>query len=57
MKTYKSHHNNNKSASSSSSPADEKDIEPPRLHRDMRLICDCFRISDQSFDNNLLVVV
>ena len=43
----KSHHNN-KSASSSSSPADEKDIEPPRLHRDMRLICDCFRISDQS---------
>ena len=44
MKTYKSHHHNKDGAT------DEKDnnIEPPRLHRDMRLICDCFRISDQS---------
>ncbi|KAK1742544.1 hypothetical protein QTG54_007109 [Skeletonema marinoi] len=24
------------------------DIEPPRLHRDMRMICDYFRISEQS---------
>jgi hypothetical protein len=24
------------------------EIEPPRLHRDMRLICDVFRISEQS---------
>ena len=30
-----------------SSSAAEK-IEPPRLHRDMRLICDVFRISDQT---------
>ena len=27
---------------------DKVEIEPPRLHRDMRLICDCFRISEQS---------
>ena len=30
-----------------SSPTAEN-IEPPRLHRDMRLICDVFRISDQT---------
>ena len=34
-------------ADNSSSPKSEK-IEPPRLHRDMRLICDVFRISDQT---------
>ena len=32
----------------SSAPTDVNDIEPPRLHRDMRLICDIFRISEQS---------
>lgn len=26
----------------------EDEIEPPRLHRDMRLICDVFRISEQT---------
>jgi len=32
----------------SSAPSDVNDIEPPRLHRDMRLICDVFRISEHS---------
>lgn len=32
----------------SSAPAETKEIEPPRLHRDMRLICDVFRISEPS---------
>jgi len=32
----------------STAPAEAKDIEPTRLHRDMRLICDVFRISEQS---------
>jgi len=32
----------------SSAPTDFNDIEPPRLHRDMRLICDLFRISEHS---------
>jgi hypothetical protein len=29
-------------------PTEEKKIEPPKLHRDMRLICDVFRISEES---------
>lgn len=37
-----------KGQKSSSSPPNEKDFEPTRLHRDMRLICDVFRISEQS---------
>ena len=32
----------------SSAPRDVNDIEPPRLHRDMRLICDVFRITEHS---------
>jgi len=41
-KELKSHHK------SSSPPASPGGIEPPKLHRDMRLICDVFRISEQS---------
>lgn len=33
---------------SAPSITEEKKIEPPKLHRDMRLICDVFRISEES---------
>ena len=33
---------------SSLTPTSTKDIEPPKLHRDMRHICDVFRISEES---------
>eukprot|EP00584_Thalassiosira_punctigera_P016885 CAMPEP_0172562422 /NCGR_PEP_ID=MMETSP1067-20121228/96788_1 /TAXON_ID=265564 ORGANISM="Thalassiosira punctigera, Strain Tpunct2005C2" /NCGR_SAMPLE_ID=MMETSP1067 /ASSEMBLY_ACC=CAM_ASM_000444 /LENGTH=105 /DNA_ID=CAMNT_0013352635 /DNA_START=75 /DNA_END=389 /DNA_ORIENTATION=- len=37
-----------KSHRKSSSPEHEGDIEPPRLHRDMRLICDALRVSERT---------
>ena len=40
-------HSHHTQQSISTSPPELK-IEPPRLHRDMRLICDVFRISEES---------
>mmetsp|Transcript_7119 Transcript_7119/g.16184 ORF Transcript_7119/g.16184 Transcript_7119/m.16184 type:complete len:204 (-) Transcript_7119:4-615(-) len=37
-----------KSNKSSSCPEEKGKIEPTRLHRDMRLVCDVFRISEES---------
>ena len=42
LMSHKSH------ASSSAHTAEEHKIEPPKLHRDMRLICDVFRITEES---------
>ncbi|KAL7535426.1 hypothetical protein ACHAWF_005163 [Thalassiosira exigua] len=44
-KEMKSHH---KSQPSSERYPPMKEIEPPKIHRDMRLICDVFRISEQT---------
>lgn len=45
--TKKSKHRH-KSSSSSSSPEKAAEIEPPRFHRDMTLVCDAFRVSERS---------
>ena len=37
-----------KSHASSAHTVEEHKIEPPKLHRDMRLICDVFRITEES---------
>mmetsp|Transcript_22307 Transcript_22307/g.38285 ORF Transcript_22307/g.38285 Transcript_22307/m.38285 type:complete len:202 (-) Transcript_22307:569-1174(-) len=37
-----------KSSSEIEGSSSKREIEPPRFHRDMRLICDVFRISEQS---------
>lgn len=40
-KEAKSHHDHSKS-----SEGPEKKLEPPKFHRDMKLVCDCIRLSD-----------
>ena len=42
LMSHKSH------APSSAHTAEEHKIEPPKLHRDMRLICDVFRITNKT---------
>lgn len=44
----KSHHKKSSSPSVAAGSPSRKEINPPRLHRDMRIICDVFRISEQS---------
>ncbi|KAL7524092.1 hypothetical protein ACHAXR_000432 [Thalassiosira sp. AJA248-18] len=47
-KKIKKEMSNMKSSSIPDCSPTKKEIEPPRFHRDMRLICDVFRISEQS---------
>lgn len=46
QKELKSHHKSSQFSSEGSSPKNE--TEPPKFHRDMRLICDVFRVSERT---------